>query len=276
MSDAGTEWQGVAVNLDPPALGALLDAIEARDMVGVPPAMVAPPPEIDRATWLETGRASLANWGIPLDPAMRGREPMRSILRLAGAAAFPSVVAILQLDVPRVGRRRFIFSQTADTGVEHAFPRPGIHRLAAMADTDAVVERMLAILPVDGNGEAQHTIELDQERFLALKLQAEEGETEPAATTLRDAGLPDEQAALLIDAIRRPRFGGVISVLKCTDQIADDARDLALLQGFQSAWSVRQAVPGELRVTVARATSSQIAAILREWLAAFAMQPAGA
>lgn len=159
--------------------------------------------------------------------------------------------------------------------VEQTLPSARQHRLAPLEDMPTLIERLLAILPVQMEkalpGE-QGVLTLDE--FVALKAEAEREDQASAKDRARAGGLSATGAESLVNALAAPQFGGNIALLKIEDDEAEDARNLALVQGSDAAWLFKQTTPGANTFDITTTDGLAVRRLLVQWLAELTVQPA--
>ncbi len=182
---------------------------------------------------------------------------------MATALAYPQVITIVTRDTPGVGQQQFLHYRYDPVNVELTMPSLEQYRLAALPDAATSLARLRQILPVsfehDPAGVKQ---KLNQEIFFQIKNLAEAGQQVEATRLLEQAGFSAEAARLLLQAIHHPDLGGTITFLRVHEQQIVDGRDLAMVQDAQTAWLIRQVVPGEPDLSLETVTAAQYSAAL--------------
>jgi hypothetical protein len=186
---------------------------------------------------------------------------------MATALAYPQVITIITRDTPGVGQQQFLHYRYDPVHVELTMPTIEQYRLAALPDAATALARLRQILPVnfehDSAGIKQ---KLNQEIFYQIKSLAEGGQQVEATTIVKQEGFSSEEASQLLQTLRHPTLGGTITYLRVRDQQIVDARDLAMVQDTQTAWLIRQVVPGEPILNLETVTAVQYSTALLDTL----------
>jgi hypothetical protein len=158
--------------------------------------------------------------------------------------------------------------------VEQTLPSDHQHRLAVVEHMPALIERLLAILPVaESRSLPDERGVLTMDAFVTLKGQAEAGDRDAALAGAQGAGLSAAGAASLVSALAAPEFGGTIALLKAGDDEVEDARNLALVQGGDAAWLIKQTTPGAETFEVMTTDGLEVRKLLVQWFAELSVQP---
>lgn len=245
----------------------LMDAVKAPAVVGLDTQGLVPADKEQHKALVLDGLEKLKQRGLlRVEGAVHVLDP--NLLALALVVGHPAVALITRKDTPGLGSQLFLHSVAAPLIVEHTLPNEHQHRLAALADRPTLIERLLAILPVPETRSRLHERGvMAQAAFLAVKQQAEGGDQAAAKAALEQGGLTPAGAESLAQAVAHPVFGGTIALLKIDDDEAADARNLALVQGQDAAWLIKQTTPGAPNFDVTTTDGLAVRKLLIQWLA---------
>ena len=244
----------------------LMNAVRASAVVGIATDKLFPSKKSKLKAEIERGIDLLKQRGL-----LRVESGIHVInaelVAMATAIAHPEIAVLTTRDNPGQGQQLFLHYQSDSMVIEQTFPNEREHRLAQIPDTQALVGRIQEILPVTDeptNSGASATME--QKVFFKVKEYAEKHKRDTAVTTLHQYGLTNGQAEQLIDSIQHPIIGGNVALLKCEGEEIVDARNLALVQGQQSSWSIRQAEQEPQLFIIETTNSSAVRLLLSSWL----------
>ena len=189
----------------------------------------------------------------------------RDLLAMAGVVAYPQIVTILLKDVPEVGQQQFTYYMSDQLIVEHTMPAAQQYRLATIPDLRAQMERMVAILPVQQQvSRPGYDFTVPQDIFFRARERVLAGELGQADDALIAAGVGAESSQALLQAMAQPLFSGTVAYMAAEPPRVVDARNMAVLQGQDSAWAVFPVSAGQFQVwTVAGDTLLE--RLLDEW-----------
>jgi hypothetical protein len=226
----------------------LMDAVRPDDLIGIDSDALIP---ADRGAHQNLIRAGIQE--LVARDLMSIEDEVHvlnsELLLIARVVAFPQIVTILLKDVPEVGRQQFTYYQADQFIVEHTMPAAQQYRFAALPDVKAQMERMTFILPVQQEpDQPSYDIEVPQDSFFHVREQVLADALDAAGQELQAQGLAPEMAQVLLHAMMAPRFSGTVAYLAVKAPRVIDARNLAFLQGHDSAWVVLPAAAGWLRL----------------------------
>ena len=254
------------ITLDRSEFVVLMDAVEANAVVGIDPAKIVPQDEAQLKALLEAGLERLKERG-----ALRVVDDVNildiDLLSMAMLVANPEIAVITTRDNPGLGQQLFLHYAAGDVIVEQTLPDQTHHRWALVAGGQTgLVERLLGILPVEG-GAAQFSARIKQADFLEAKSLIEAGQADQGRARFQQAGLSGPGVEGLIDAIARPKFGGMVAVLQWRDGEPTDARNLALVQGPQAAYLLLQSPADPETLEISTTDEPKTRSLLINWLA---------
>jgi hypothetical protein len=245
----------------------LMDAVKAPAVVGLDTASLVPADKEQHKALVLAGLESLKQRDLMrVEGDVHVLDPR--LLALAMAVGHPDVASITRKDTPGRGSQLFLHYLAPPIIVEHTLPSEQHHRLAPLADMPTLIERLLAILPVpEARALPEERGRMTMDAFLTLKGQAEGGDRAGAQAAAQAGGLSAAGAASLVSALAAPVFGGTIGLLKTTNDEVEDARNLALVQGQDAAWLVRQTTPGAETFDLATTDGLEVRKLLVQWFA---------
>jgi hypothetical protein len=245
----------------------LMDAVKAPAVIGLDTASLVPADQAEHQALVLAGLGQLKGRGLlRVEGEVQVLNP--DLLAMAMAVGRPDLATITRKDLPGVGSQLFLHYIKPPAIVEQTLPAEGQHRLARLADMPTLIERLLAVLPVQLTGAlAGEQAVLTMETFLNLKQQAEAGERAAAIAAAQAAGLGAEGAASLADALAEPQFGGTIALLQAGETEVTDARNLALVQGAEAAWLVKPTAPDAATFDVQTTDGLEVRKLLIAWFA---------
>ncbi len=257
--------QTSGITLDRAEFLVLMDAAQAQAVAGLDTHGLVPSDREEHRALVARGIDSLKRRG-----ALRQEGDVNvldaGLFGMATVVAHPEVAVITRRDTPGLGQQLFLHYRAGGVAVEQTLPSEHEHRLALLTSPDAWLERMLAILPVQPAAPAsQQTATLSQDQFLQIKHWIEAKQESTAREALRQRGLGEAGVESLVAAIARPQFGGTVAALSVRDGEAVDARNLAVVQGPDAAWLIRQATPGEPTLTVGPCRAAEFRELLSRW-----------
>jgi hypothetical protein len=245
----------------------LMDAVKAPAVVGLDTASLVPADKAQHQALVLEGVEKLKQRGLlRADGGLHKLNP--DLLAMAMAVGRPDLAAITRKDLPGLGSQLFLHYLAPPVIVEQTLPTERQHRLVILADMPTLIERLLAILPVqEARALPTERAVMTMDAFLTLKQQAESGGRTAAMAAAQASGLSAAGAESLISALAEPAFGGSIALLKIVDDQAKDARNLALVQGAGAAWLFKQTTPGAETLDVTTTDGLEVRKLLVQWFA---------
>jgi hypothetical protein len=245
----------------------LMDAVKAPAVVGLDTASLVPSDKEQHKALIVAGLEKLKQRDLMrMQGEVHALDPRA--LALAMAVGHPDVATITRKDTPGLGSQLFLHYLAPPIIVEQTLPSENQHRLAPLADMPTLIERLAAILPVpETRALASDRGVLTMDAFLTLKGQAEGGQADSARAAAQSAGLSAAGAESLVSALAAPVFGGTIGLLKLNNDEVEDARNLALVQGADGAWLIKQTTPGAETFDLATTDGLELRTLLVQWFA---------
>jgi len=219
----------------------VLNALQATRIVGVDLKEFTCPRQKLEALLEEAEQSLIARSLLTVDNQSQTRLLAPELVEMVGALAFRSLAFVLVRGVRGKGQQLFIFNLYQDIMVEHTQPQDGIHRLALIStleDLFARIESLVPLQPVIREGRPEFTIA--QTEFERLRQQVQAGGNGEALSTLVAAGLAEDLAPLLIQALQNPLFTLSLACLECEGDAVVDASSVAIFADEQSAWGIWQ------------------------------------
>jgi hypothetical protein len=229
------------IRLEHPEFLALLDAVHASMIVGIAQDKLFPQDEEERGAVLRQGMAQLKKRGL----LQADHQLHPGLLRLARIVAYPQIAFFIIRHVLALGPQLFLLYQSGEGMVEQTFPIEGVHRMAVLPDIPHLLTRAVQILHLPEQLPFKSSVEIAQEEFFQCDHLVHQNQREQALNILRHASMPFSEADALVAALQTSDFRGNVTLLKCADQTIVDARDIAIVQGRQTAWYAMQIVAGE-------------------------------
>jgi hypothetical protein len=226
----------------------LMHAVRPDDLIGIDSdALIPAAPEAHQAL-IQAGIQQLVARGLmSIEDEVHVLDP--DLLMIARIVAFPEIVTVLLKDVPEVGQQQFTYYQADQFIVEHTMPAANQYRFATLPDVKGQMERMAFILPAQQEpGRPNFDVEVPQDTFFRVRELVLAGALPAADHELQALGLAPETVQTLLDAMVKPRFSGTVAYLAAVPPRVVDARNLAVLQGQESAWTMFPSATGFLHL----------------------------
>lgn len=244
----------------------LLDAMKASAIVGLDNDALLPKNRWERQQLLQEGIARLQQrewlYGENGQYVLHG-----DLMRVASVVAFPRIVFLTIRDTPGVGKQQFLHYQAGPYIVEQTMPASDEYRMAVLADLDALIQRIGAILPIISN-EPDHKFTLPEADFLLVNQWLATGELREIAQHLSSRNIAADAIRAFVDAAANPSFSGTVAVLSCQQEQITDARNLALIVSPQTAWMMHQAYPDLSTFIFIQINANMLNQILTDWFQA--------
>lgn len=240
------------------AFQALIRLVNGRTVAGLPL------PELTQRTTsdaLTRGNNELSERGLSNDTRLR---------TLAQVIAHPERAIITSRDRKALPRQEWMFYEKGGHVVEQTLPAQAIHRLATISGgarelADRVVES-LGLTDISGpNGQMVIQQSLFQE---VARVVSGEGRRGEAQDLLLAAAVPAPLVESFLEALEHAVFAAVIVFLKIANDEAIDGRELTVLQGLRSMWTIHQEPIGEPRVKLALASKATVRSIVAAFFSA--------
>lgn len=247
--------------LNHPEFLALLDAVQARHVVGIDPASLFPLDEEQRRALLAQGKAALQR-----RRAWKGESQLTPTFEyLARTVAYPEIASMLVRNVAEIGPQLFLHYLAHGQAVEHSFPQEQVHRLALLPDIPTTIERARAILALEELPKTEAVLEISEEVFRIIKELAQQQQRARAEALLAQHGAGAAEAMKLAQALAHPTFTGSVALLRCGYEEILDARSLFVLQGEGAAWCAIQKIPGVPVLLIQSTNGSDVKRLLRQY-----------
>ncbi len=230
--------------LSHPEFLALLDAVQARRVVGMDPGSLFPVDEGQRRAALEQGKAALHQRGAFKREGALEYQLTPAFESLARTVAYPEVAVIIVRNVTGTGPQLFLHYMARDIFVEQTLPSEQVHRLAVLPDLPTWIERARYILAVEELPKTDTMLEMSEDDFRTVKHLVQYQPRERAEAFFTRCGAQPAEVAALYQAFAHPTSTGSVAMLRCEQEHIVDARSMFVLQGAGSAWRATQKVPG--------------------------------
>lgn len=227
---------------------ALMNVVRPEDLIAIDLDALIPADKEAHEALIRTGLQQLIQRDLmSVEGDIHVLDP--ELLMMIQVVAFPTIVNILIKDVPEIGQQQFTYYQADQLVVEHTMPAQDQYRFAVLPDVRALMERMAFILPAQQEASRPHfAFNLPQDGYFQVRELVLAGDLTAADLTLRSLGLAPEAAQTLLHAMADPRFSGTIAYLATEPPRVVNARNLAVLQGQDSAWTMRPSTPSSLHL----------------------------
>lgn len=252
----------------------LMDAVQAPGVVGLDALQLVPEDAAEHKALVSQGIEQLKERGaLKIQDGVNVLDT--TLIGMAMAIADPDLALITSRDTPGVGQQLFLHYKSHALVVEQTLPSDEEHRLALVGDAE-LIDRLMEILPVgQQEPEADMRLVLAQEKFIKVKDLAEAGEGSKALKMLQKEGVEATVAESLLTVLAEPEFGGTLAILRCEKAQVVDGRNLAVVQGTEGSWLVRQTDPGSDELEVAACSSQIVRSLLSDWIAELSGQGGG-
>jgi hypothetical protein len=253
------------LTLERPEFLALMNATQAGLVVGLNTRALVPPDRTQHQAMVRQGLDSLLQRGLL---RLKGDVHVlnTALFGMATIVAHPQWAVVTTRDNPGVGPQMFVHYVARNVIVEQTFPAAEQHRLALVPNVARLTERVVEILPVNSALNPPASVSLSQAQFFEAKSQIETGHLAEGQAVLRSNGLSEAAAQSLAQALVKPVFGGSIAVMACQKNSVTDARNVAVVQGAESAWVMRQTEPGKAMLTLTSGSAEVLNHLLATWL----------
>ena len=213
-----------------------LDALGLSRLPGIDTGRLIPlSPELRRSMLL-AGVSSLISKGVLVKQDEIHVLPS-NLVELVRFIGTPEVLVICQKDTPGLGTQTFLLYLSRGRCVELTFPNSDTYRFTEIPSPEAVILRLMEIFPLQSEVMPGEGLQLSMSEFNRFMDMAEEKSKPGIAELIDHAVLAAELARTgLLEAFRRPRFSGKLTVLQMGGSEAVHARDFMCVQGRQTAW----------------------------------------
>ncbi len=253
------------ITLARPEFLVLMDAVQAPGVVGMDALELVPQDADEHKAIVASGIEQLKERG-----ALRVQDGINvldtTLLGMAMVIANPELALITTRDTPDAGGQLFLHYKAQALVVEQTLPSEQEHRLALVGETE-LVDRIIEILPVHKGASSSDTrAVLAQDAFIEAKELTEAGDASKASKVLEKQRVEAGLAEALLAALTEPEFGGTLALLRCKKGQVVDARNLAVVQGPETAWLVCQAEPGSAEFEISTCDEEIIRSLLSKWI----------
>jgi hypothetical protein len=241
----------------------LLAAINPPDLIGIDADSLIPSDTNQHKAFIAEGVEQLRARGFLTtqgDTHLINDE----LLLMAGVVGFPQMVTLVIKQTPELGLQQFTYYLAEGFVIEHTMPAPEQYRLASLPSLALWRDRLAFILPVaQDDTQPAYALSLPQHLLTDAQNAAQNGQSEQSFRLLTGAGVANEAAQALVTAMAEPVFSGSAAFLRTDAPNIVAARDLALLQGEESAWAIYQPEP-DGPITVRTLAGDDVQVLLQE------------
>lgn len=237
---------------------ALMNAVQPQDLIAIDSNALIPADTNTHRALIREGLQQLIERGlVTVEGDVYVLNP--ELLLIARIVAFPQIVTMLLKDVPERGLQKFVYYQASQFIVEHTMPADQQYRFATLPNVTAQMERMAFVLPASQKtDQPSFDFEMPQECFFRVRELILTDSFANADLYLKTLDLPPHAMDTLLSAMADPLFSGTIAFLAVEPPQIMDTRNLMVLQGQDSAWTILAQGSGALRLrTVAADTLLQ-------------------
>ncbi|KPL81727.1 hypothetical protein [Herpetosiphon geysericola] len=217
----------------------LLEAARTNKIIGLDNDSLIPHDQASHLAALNQGVQGLVAKELATISADETVMIEREILEFSQIMAFPDIAFITTRDMPEAGSQLFLHYVNQLGIVEQTLPTENQHRLAFLPDMLVLFDRLAFLLEVQPSKAFEASVRISQDEFLAIKGLAEDRADAEAFKRLTAAGLDQQAAQSLIEAIQAPVFSASLAIVRCEDTEIVDAINPAILQGPNSAWAIQ-------------------------------------
>lgn len=173
------------------------------------------------------------------------------LIGMASAVSEPQLFTQIMRDEPGVGQRHFMFYQAFEFIVEFTMPEENLFRLARIPSTPAMLQRIHFLLSIEDSNIHQTSFIVDQDAFFQSKAAMDENQGGLALKRLINGGATQDEAVLLVTAMKEAQLSGTITLLRTENGRVLDGRDLLSLRATDSSWIFYQKEAGSPQLIAA-------------------------
>ena len=233
---------------------ALMSAVNASGILGIDSDAIVPAENESHQKMVLSGLKQLMardiveeKEGVMLFPP--------DLIGMASAVSDPQLFIQVVRDEPSVGQRRFMIYQAFEFIVEFTMPEENVFRLARISSTPAMLQRIHFLLSIEDSNTHQASFIIQQDAFFKSKTAMDENHDALALETLISGGATQDEAALLLTAMKEAQLSGTITLLRTENGRVLDGRDVLSLRSTNFSWIFYQKEAGSpqlVAVTVDR------------------------
>lgn len=228
----------MSILLDRAEFYTLAALLKADEIIGLNGSVLLPAGSSARQALYDIGRAQLlARDLLRVEPD--GSVAMEEGLStLFSPLASPETAVLALRHAPDHGRQVFLYYERAGFYVEQTLPDDSTHRLDLIGDRAALIERLLAILPIDADGFVPEALTVPAAPMGRAFRLVEDGR--PAeARALLEAATPAEAtlAGYMVDLLENALFSGSITLARPQPGAVARSLDIVVVQAPDEAWA---------------------------------------
>jgi hypothetical protein len=257
--------------LDHPEFLALLEGVQAHQVIGIKKEDLFPADEHESRELLAQGRAALRQRGALAAYQETGESTFTPAFeRLARTIAYPKLASIIVREVLGLGPQLFLHYLAEDMFVEHTYPREKIHRLAVLPDMPSLLERERIILSLEDAPIHEAAVEISESALQTLQTLVNTRQYEQARILLAEQGMPQEDVEALCQTLTHMAFKGSATLMSYNEKEITDVRGIVIWQGQGGAWSLVQRDPDTPLVSIQTTNASNVKYWLNRYFEALA------
>jgi hypothetical protein len=245
---------------------ALLEEVQAHQVVGIKKEDLFPADEHERQELLEQGRAALHQRGALAAHQETGKLTLTPAFeRLAQTVAYPKLANIIVREVLGLGPQLFLHYLAEGVFVEHTYPQEKVHRLAVLPDMQSLIERARFILSLIDEPIHEAAVEISEDTLQNLQTLVNTGQYEQARRLLTEHRMVQEDAEALCQTLMHMAFKGRATLMSYNDKVITDVRGIVIWQGQGGTWGMVQRNPEVPMVSIQTTNAANV----KYWLSQY-------
>ncbi|MCP4421406.1 MAG: hypothetical protein GY805_32750 [Chloroflexi bacterium] len=229
---------------------ALMSAVNASDIMGMDSDAIVPADNESHQKMVLSGLDELKERKIVEEKEGVMLFPP-DLIGMAGAVSDPQLFTQVMCNEPGVGQRRFMFYQAYDFIVEFTLPEENMFRLARIPSMPAMLQRVHFLLSIKDSNTHQAAFIVQQDAFFQSNAAMGKNQEGLALEMLVNGGATQDEANLLLAAVKTTQLSGTITLLRTENGRVLDGRDLLSLKAIDSSWIFHQKEAGSPQLIAA-------------------------
>lgn len=258
----------MAIVLDRTEFFALATLFHATEIIGLDTAALLPPAADTRQVLYDQGRDRLRARDLLRFNAVGEVELEQGLRDLCAPVMNPEWALLVVRYLPRLGRQLFLYYGRAARAVEQTLLDDHTHRLGIVGDSEAMVNRLLELLPVSEPRYVPEKVTVPARALAQAFRFVERDQLQQAQSVL--AGEPTSDGTLssyLADLMANAAFCASLTFVKPGSETR--SFDIALIQAPDEAWGITASDDRDT-LTAERMNATVLRGTLREALRAVA------
>lgn len=247
------------LTLNHPEFLALLEGVQAHQVVGIKQEDLFPVDGRERQELLEQGRAALQQRG-----ALAAHQETRELTltpafeKLIRTVAYPTLANIIVREVLGLGPQLFLHYLADGVFVEHTYPQEKVHRLAVLPDMPTLLERERFILSLEDEPIHEAAVEISESTLQTLQTLVNAGQHEQARALLTEHRMLQEDAEALCQTLMHMAFKGRATLMSYDNKEITDVRGVVIWQGQGGTWGMIQRNPDVPSISIQTTNASKV------------------